>query len=81
MNYMNTFIAVAEDCPVHSGTVPVARAGKTSIASIQYELLSERPYHYTQEDILFETFVRHKELPASERGLPMREAFFAKPQA
>ena len=54
MNYKNTFILVADDCPVECGVVPVVKAGKSKpIHVIQYELISEHPYYYTQEDILF----------------------------
>ena len=57
MNYKNTFILVADDCPVECGVVPVVKAGKSKpIHVIQYELISEHPYYYTQEDILFMVF-------------------------
>jgi hypothetical protein len=80
MNDVETFIAVAEDCPVTRGTIPEPRGGKRPVALIQYELLAHSPYTYTQEDVLFESFLRHKGLqPAPGDGL--REAFFSKPQA
>lgn len=80
INYYNTFIQVAEDCPVVCSVVPVERGGKKSIAVIQYELLSEHPYEYTQEDVLFETFIRHKAVPQAECAAKRTE-FFSKSQA
>ncbi len=84
MNYVDTFIVVPEDCPVSHSVVPQSKADKKrSVAAIQYELLAENPYELTQEDVLFQTHVLHKQVPADElqaRGAPMREEFFAKPQ-
>src|SRR5690606_16766075 len=46
---------------------------------IQYELLAQHPYTYTQEDLLFEVHVRHKSIPTD--NLPARRAeFFQKSQ-
>jgi hypothetical protein len=83
MNYVDTFIAVADSCPAAAGTVPQVKASKKPVAVIQYEMLAGHPYEYKQEDVLFETFVRHKQIPASElkaRGKALREEFFAKDQ-
>jgi hypothetical protein len=81
MNYMNTFIQVAPDCPVTGGTVPVAKSEKKPIHVIQYELLSQNPYKYTQEDVWFEVYLRHKS-PLREdlkaRGDEIRTQFFQK---
>ncbi|MDP3177078.1 MAG: hypothetical protein Q8M76_04190 [Spirochaetaceae bacterium] len=35
----NSFILVAADCPIETGTPPPTRDGKATIASIHYELL------------------------------------------
>ena len=40
MNYVNTFIAVAPDTSAKLGVVPIERAGKKSIAVLEYELRS-----------------------------------------
>jgi hypothetical protein len=83
MNYTDTFVVVAEDSPATKGIVPEAKSGKKPVAAIQYDMLFGHPYKYTQEDVLFETYVRHKEIPAKElkaHGSKMREEFFAKPQ-
>jgi len=79
MNYTDTFIVVAEDCPADTGMVPEAKAGKKPVAVIQYEMLAYHPYKYTQEDVLFETCARNKEIPAKELN-KKRQEFFSKPQ-
>ena len=53
MNYFNTFIEVAPDCPAERGTVPKARAEGKTIAELEFELISPEPYRYTQEDVQF----------------------------
>lgn len=83
MNYVDTFIVTAEDSPTSTSVVPTPRGEKKTVAVIQYELLSGHPYKYTQEDVLFETFLRQKGISAKElktSGKKMREEFFAKDQ-
>ena len=84
MSYVDSFITVAEDCPVPRSVVPQAKSEKKkSIAAIQYELLADAPYVYTQEDVLFQTYVRHKGIPLTDleaRGDALREEFFSKLQ-
>ncbi|RYG22221.1 hypothetical protein EON82_17535 [bacterium] len=50
--------------------------GKRSIAEIQYAMLVEQPYRFTQDDVLFESSSPRR---AGEEG--DREAFFSRPQA
>ena len=42
MNYYDTLIEVAEDCPATEGQVPQARGGKKTKAVVEYELLVNR---------------------------------------
>jgi hypothetical protein len=56
MNYYDTLIEVADDCPATEGQVPQARGGKKTKALVEYELLVKHPYTYTEEDIAFEVF-------------------------
>ena len=63
MSYIDTFIQVAEDCPVHTGVVPLAQGEAKTIPVIQYELLSQNPYRYTHEELLFAIHVRQKAIP------------------
>ncbi|MFF3926350.1 DUF6157 family protein [Paenibacillus lactis] len=83
-NYYDTFITVAPDCPAETGTKPPdKKSGKTK-PGIEFELLEHHPYVYTQEDLLFEVHIRHKNIPEAElaeRREQIREEFFRKPQA
>ncbi len=83
MGYVNSLIAVADDCPITTSQVPPIRKGKKTVANIQYELLSEQPGIYTQEDVLFESWLRRQaKLGSNQQEVArLREAFFAKPQA
>ena len=51
MNYFDTLIEVADDCPATQAQVPQARGGKKTKAVVEYELLVKHPYTYTEEDI------------------------------
>jgi Family of unknown function (DUF6157) len=74
MNYYDTLIEVAEDCPVADAQVPQARGGKKTKAVVEYELLAERPYTYTEEDIAFETYAVLHDIP--EATWPTERAKF-----
>lgn len=76
-NYTEAFITVSPDSTATAGTTPT-KAG--SIAQIQHELLTRRPYHYTSDDLLFEVHAIRQGIAAKDRK-PARETFFAKPQA
>lgn len=79
-NYYNTFITVAADCPAERGMVPPDKKTGMTKPSIEYEMLMEHPYTYTQEEMLYEVHARHKEIPAGE--LAGRKAeFYGKPTA
>ena len=43
-------------------------------------MIANHPYRYTQEDVLFETYADHKEIPKANRPAE-RTKFFAKDQA
>lgn len=86
LNYFKTLIAVADDCPVAHSEVPAPRPrdAQPTVASLQYQMLAEHPRTYTQEDVLFQTWLDRQELPkkpAAAELRRMREEFFAKPQA
>ncbi|WP_068775841.1 DUF6157 family protein [Paenibacillus sp. FJAT-26967] len=62
-NYYQTFITVAPDSTaLESITPPSRKDGKTK-ALIEYELLIHHPYTFTQEDLVYEVHIRHKEIP------------------
>jgi Family of unknown function (DUF6157) len=68
-NRLNTFISVAEDCPVHRAEVPPTREPK-SVPQITYEMLVDQPYKYTSDDVLYA-------VNGKRRGIA-RKDFFAK---
>lgn len=70
-NLPNTFISVADDCPVFMAEVPPAREPK-SIPQIEYELLINNPYKYTSDDVLY--------IANGERRGITREEYFARIQ-
>jgi len=83
-NYYNTFIQVAADCPVSHSVIPESTKASKPVHVIQYELLSESPYTYTQEELFFEVHVKHKVIPDEEvraRRDELWNEFYAKKHA
>ena len=81
MNYVNTFIAVAQDCKATSGKIPPSRGSSETVAQIQYRMIAGSPYLYTQEDILFESwFARQKLSTTEDEKNKLRDEFFKKDQ-
>jgi hypothetical protein len=78
-NYRNTFIEVADDCNATIGTVPPLNPQKKSAARMQYEMLSEHPYVFTSDDLLFLLHAQKQSAPESEHD-SLRSAFFSKGQ-
>lgn len=78
-NYVNTFIAIAEDCPMHAGTKPSTRK-VPSIAELQYKLLENNPYKYTSDEVLFQVHAQRKAISEAELSAE-REKFFSKSKA
>lgn len=52
MGYRDTFISVADDGRASTGETPPARGGKPTVAGLQHAMLTTRPGHYTQEEVL-----------------------------
>ncbi|MBA2761017.1 MAG: hypothetical protein H0U39_03475 [Segetibacter sp.] len=78
-NYSDTFIEVAEDCPANVGEIPPAKKDEKSVANIQFEMISQNPYKFTSDDILFHCFATKKGLTNNELEA-QREIFFSKGQ-
>lgn len=75
-NYYSTFIEIAEDCPAEAAE---RDRGKTAVR-IQYEMISNHPYTYTSDDVLFNVFaVKHDLSPKQKPGA--QETFFSKGRA
>lgn len=70
-NYCDTFIEVAEDCPVTAAIAPPSKEPKT-IAQAEYEMLADSPYQYPSDDVIYET-------KGTPKGIS-REDFFSKGQ-
>ncbi|PPL03487.1 DUF6157 family protein [Parapedobacter indicus] len=78
-NYQNTFITVADDCPVVAGEIPPMRGDKKSVANIQFELVSKNPYRFTSDDVLFQVYAERNDLTEGE-WKQERKLFFSKGQ-
>lgn len=78
-NYFNTFIEVAADTQVLCGTIPPARNQK-SIAEIQFQIISEHPYEFTSDDVLFQVYALRNDLLKADYP-EAKAAFFSKAQA
>jgi len=80
VNYTSTFIRIASDSHATTAEVPTTRRERKPIHLIQYELITENTYKYTQEDLLWITHTVHKSIPPSEATASARTIFFAKGQ-
>lgn len=78
-NYCNTFIEVAEDCPVDAAEEPSQRKRKTAVR-MQYEMIANHPYEYTSDDVIFDVFAFKQEIPPAKQAAE-RERFFSKGRA
>jgi hypothetical protein len=78
-NYFNTLIEVAIDCPAAVGETPPVRAGKKTIANLQFEILHGHPYKFSSDDVLFAVFAARNQVPQDELA-EQRQQFFAKGQ-
>lgn len=79
-NYTGTFIQVADDCPTEAAELPPVGGKAPTVAALQYALISEHPYEYTSDDVLFEVYATRQAIPAAGRA-DARQAFFVKDQA
>ena len=77
--YYNTFIEVAEDCPVSQAEIPQAKGEKKTKAVIEYELIAKNPYKYSGDDIAFLAHALHREIP-KEYWAEERIKFFSQGQ-
>lgn len=80
MNYYNTLIEVADDCPATAAEVPQPKAGKKTKPILEYEMMAGRPYKYTEEDIAFETYAIMHDIPKADWPKE-REKFSSQDQA
>jgi hypothetical protein len=79
-NYYNTFIQVADDCPVKKAEIPPLKGSGKTVANIEFEMLVDNPYEFSSDEVLFHVHATRQQLKASEFNAE-REAFFSKGQA
>ena len=79
-NYLETFIEVADDCPIDKAEIPSSKNGEKTIAVLHYELIINNPYKYTSDDVIFATFAQKNNLETDNLE-PERDRFFSKGQA
>lgn len=77
-NYYDTFITVADDCPVNQAEIPPLKKQR-SVANIEFDLLAGHPYQYTSDEILFSVFAEKQGLKKKELA-EARSLFFSKGQ-
>jgi hypothetical protein len=77
LNYYDTLIEVADDCPAKVAQVPQARGGQKTKAVVEYELLARHPYAYTEEDLAFEVHAVTHTIPHANRPTE-RKTFLSK---
>jgi hypothetical protein len=78
-NYQNTLIQVADDCPVTIAEIPPIKGDSRTVANLQYEILSQNPYKFDSDDVLFQVFSIKNDLSESELETA-RTQFFSKGQ-
>lgn len=78
-NYKNTFIQVAEDCPASQAEIPPIKGDKKSIANLEFEILSQNPYKFTSDDVIFTVYAQRNDLSEAELD-SARATFFSKGQ-
>lgn len=76
-DYISTFIEVAEDCPAEAAQEPPSAT--PTIAALHYQLIAERPFSRTSDDVIFETYARRNGIDPDDRRA--REEFFSRGQA
>jgi hypothetical protein len=78
-NYFNTFIVIAEDCPVTSAEVPPQKGDAKSVANQHFEMIAENPYKYTSDEVIFGIFAQKNGFTSNLEQ--ERAQFFSKGQA
>ncbi len=82
MNYIDTFIQIAPDSKTVEPVVPQPRGGNKSIACIEFDLISNNPYRFTQEEIQFLVFLEREGMsrPKEPDRHRLWGSFFSKPR-
>ena len=78
-NYLDTFIEIADDCPVKSGEIPPQKEDTKTVANRQFDLVAQNPYKYTSDDVLFQVFAEKNKISSKVMSAE-RQHFFSKGQ-
>ena len=78
-NYTSAFISVAEDCPAETGSIPPEKQDPTA-ARMQYEMISENPYRYTSDEVIFAVYAARNGIGPADLEA-RRAAYLSKGQA
>ena len=81
---VNQFIEIAPDCPLKQAVVPPKKGTRQTVATIEYELLSKKPYVYTLQELKFTTHVQQKQISPLEvktQRKQLLQDFLGKPYA
>jgi hypothetical protein len=84
MHITNTFVVSADDCPASRGVVPMRKGGRSTVAALEYDLLSAHPYRHTLEDLIFEVHLARNQVSEDERkarGAEIRAELFTRSHA
>ena len=78
-NYFNAFITVSDDCTVSIAKTPLQTV-KLSAVNIAFEIISNNPYQYTSDEVLFQIYVLKNNIHEADRNSE-KQKFFSKGQA
>ena len=78
-NYYNTFIEIADDCPLASAEVPPLKKDTPSVTNRQFDMIMANPYTYTSDEVIFGIHALRNGITGNLEE--ERAAFFAKGQA
>lgn len=75
VDYVDTFIAVAPDCPADRGTPPPLREDNPSVAARTYRMIAEHPYEFTSADVIFTVHADRNDIPQGDRPAARAEFY------
>ncbi len=79
-NYKDTFIEVAEDCPVKSAEIPPQKGDEKTAAVLQFEMVYNNPYKFTSDDVIFQVFAVKNKIKGKAQLTSERQKFYSKGQ-
>lgn len=72
-NYYDTLITIAPDSPTRKSIVPDLT--KASVASQQYQWITEQPYTLTSDDVIFRRVAEKEGISEADRSAAQKEYF------